>query len=218
MPSVIVTGDGLAITAIESEGDAPSPCCRSRFRGRLNTNVGSIARQTRGHSDGLYRLPRRGAEGACRESSSPGRRAWHSAMGGSRCRLYGPGSRDPAISLGRHIVDARLDLFQQFLLVERRPPQGLAHRRQREPSFGNKSEHTRCFCPRCYLNCFFEEFAFHRLLAEEALALSSGSETLCIRMPGDLLLRSCGRQHTLRRKPAQARPSPTECHTVGLRS
>ncbi len=121
MPSVIATGDGLAITAIESEGDAPSPCCRSRFRGRLNTNVGSIARQTRGHSDGLYRLPRRGAEGACRESSSPGRRAWHSAMGGLRCRLYGPGSRDPAISLGRHIVDARLDLFQQFLLVERPP-------------------------------------------------------------------------------------------------
>ena len=71
---------------------------------------------------------------------------------------------DPAISVGRHVIDDRLDLIHQFLIGERRPPpgsgrtlphtfryvgsgdtQGLAHRRHREPSFGNESERNRCF-------------------------------------------------------------------------
>ncbi len=31
---------------------------------------------------------------------------------------------NPAIPVGRHVVDDRLDLFQQFLIGERRPPSG----------------------------------------------------------------------------------------------
>lgn len=117
---------------------------------------------TRPSCDGC-REHRCGAEEACHEPSSPGRRAWHLATVGFRCGLYGKGSRAHG-GICRHIVDDGLDLIHQRPFSKRWTPFGfggtslhrfrdvrsgdtqrLTHLRNRELSFGNESERNRCF-------------------------------------------------------------------------